>query len=121
MSVKFSGPLFDAPRATIRTANRKALSTVGTQISATIKLKTPRDTGRFVAAIEREVWRNANGVTVKADYSGPKIRTWLETGKRNGVKTQRKGSYMFRAGKTKAKQINYQSIVGAEIAKLLNG
>lgn len=120
MAVKFSGPLFNAPKQTIQAANKKSLSTVGTQIAATIKLKTPKNTGQFAGSIDRKVWSGANGVSVSATYRGPKIRTWLETGKRKGVKTQRKGSYMFRAGKTKAKSIDYQAIVGAEIARMLN-
>lgn len=118
--VTFNGKLFTAPKQAITAGKRAGLSQAGTQIEATIRLKTPKRSGAFVSGIRREVWSSANGVTIAAKYP-KKIRTWLETGKRRGVKTNRKGAYMFRAGKTKAKQLDYQAIIGKEIARQLNG
>ena len=128
MAVKFSGPLFNAPKQTIDRATLRALKQVGAQIEATVHLKTPRDTGEFNRHIRTKIWRNGHGLTVSAaSYEGPKIRTWLETGRRGNTFTGgtvvrlKKGSYMFRAGKTKAKSIDYQAIVGREITVDLIG
>lgn len=118
-NVHFNGKLFTAPEQAFRKGKTAGLSSAGTQIEATIKLKTPKRTGAFAAGIKREVWSNANGVSIAAKYP-KKIRTWLETGKRRGVKTKRKGAYMFKAGKAKAKSLDYQRIIGNEIAKALN-
>lgn len=117
--VTFNGKLFTAPKQAITAGKRAGLSTAGTQIEATIRMKTPRRSGAFAAGIRREVWTSANGVTIAAKYP-KRIRTWLETGKRRGVKTKRKGAYMFKAGKAKAKSLDYQRIIGNEIAKALN-
>lgn len=120
-NVKFSGPLFEAGRrdAAFRRASRKGMSRAGAQIEATVKLNTPSDSGAYKRTIGAEVYRNDLGVVVKST-SSKKIRTWLERGTRRGQKLA-KANYMWRKGKTKAKQIDYQKYVGDEIARELNG
>jgi hypothetical protein len=47
-----------------------------------------------------------------------KRKTWSERGTRGGVKLAT-AYYMFRKGKTKAKSLDFQRIVGDEIARAL--
>lgn len=119
--VRFSGPLFEQNLRdkAFRRASRKGMSRAGAQIEATVRLYTPADTGAYKRTIGAEVYRNDLGVIVRSDSSKP-IRTWLERGTRLGVKLAR-SNYMWRKGKQKARQIDYQRYVGDEIARELNG
>lgn len=119
--VRFQGPLFDDARRSglFEKARRKAGARASAQVEATVRLKTPNRTGAYVRSIETVFWRGGRGFSVKATSRLP-IKDWLETGRRRGVKL-RKGNYMWRAGKRKAKSFDYQQVVGDEIARVLNG
>ncbi len=119
MAIKFSGPLFDAPKATIDRATRKGLKTVGAQIEATVRLSTPSVSGELKRSTQTKLYSNGRGVTVSSNLQ-TKRRTWSERGTRRGVKLT-KGYGMFRKGKTKARSIDFQTLVGNEIARELNG
>jgi len=118
-SVRFSGPLFEGDPRVWEAGRRKGLSRIGTQVEATILLKTPRRTGQFARTIRSGVWRNANGVTIASGETRP-IRTWLERRTRRGIRLGT-GARMFAAGKRKAKTLDMQGIIGEEIARVLNG
>lgn len=118
-TVRFSGPLFNAPKQAIDRATRRGMSRVGAQVEATVKLNAPSDTGELKRSIHSKLYRNGRGVRVSSNLADPR-RTWSERGTRNGVKLT-KAYYMFRKGKTKAKSLDFQTIVGNEIARELNG
>jgi hypothetical protein len=118
MAVKFSGPLFTDPEEAIRKGVRPGLEKLGAQIEATVKLYTPARTGRQRRSVTTDIWRQNSGLTVKATDTRP-IRTWLERGTRKGVKLST-ANRMWAKGKAKAKEINKQNLMAADIAKELN-
>lgn len=119
MAVRFKGNLFGEPGSAIRKGARPGLSKLGTQIEATVLLNTPRQSGELKRSVEMDIWRDNRGVSVKSDLR-VKRKTWSETGRRRGVKLG-PAYYMWRKGKTRARQINKQALMAADIAKALNG
>lgn len=57
--------------------------------------------GKYVNSLGHKVYQTGTGVVKSNDKR--KLREWLETGRRKGVKTKRKGSYGWRDGKKAAK------------------
>lgn len=75
--------------------------------------------GRFTGSIHSTVLAGGGGVVASRDTRP--LKTWLETGRRRGVKTKRRGAYGWRAGKKVAKDLNKQGFFADEIARRLNG
>lgn len=118
-TVKFKGPLFDDPGAAIRKGSHPGLSKLGAQIEATVKLHTPSKSGELRRSVESDVWNSNRGVSVKSALQVPR-RTWSERGTRRGVKLA-KAWRMWAKGKSKAREINKQALMAADIARQLNG
>lgn len=118
-TVKFKGPLFDDPGAAIRKGVHPGLSKLGAQIEATVKLHTPTRSGQLQRSVKTDVWNSNRGVSVKSTLQ-VRRKTWSERGTRRGVKLA-KAYYMWRKGKSKAREINKQALMAADIARQLNG
>lgn len=116
-----TGPLFDEAKRRgllnkgIANGTRKLLP----RVEAAVQAKAPKQSGTFAASVTGRTYPNGMGVVRSRDSR--KLKTWLETGRRRGVKTKRKGAYAFRAGKRVAQTENKQGYYAAEIARLLNG
>lgn len=119
MAVKFRGPLFDNPGSAVRKGARPGLAELGARIEATVLLNTPRMSGELKRNVETIVWKDSRGVSVKSNLR-VKRKTWSERGTRRGVKLAR-AYYMWRKGKAKAREINKQALMAADIARELNG
>jgi len=119
MAIRFKGNLFGDPGSAIRKGAKPGLSKVGTQIEATVKLHTPTRSGELKRSVDMVIWRDNRGVSVKSNLR-VKRKTWSERGTRRGVKIG-PAYYMWRKGRTKARQINKQALMAAGIAKELNG
>ena len=122
-TVKFRGPLFTDPGAAIRKGAHPGLTRLGAQIEATVRLHTPTRTGSYMRSYETVVWKDNRGVSVKSNDRRTR-KTWLERGTRRGVNDGKKigrAYYMWRKGKSKAREINKQALMAADIAKALNG
>ena len=117
--VTFRGPLFTNPGQAIRDGAKNPLRELGTRIEATVRLNTPTDSGELKASISGPIlWQGNRGVSVKSNLR-TKRKTWSERGTRRGVKLA-KAYYMWRKGKSKAKEINKQTLMAADIARELN-
>jgi hypothetical protein len=117
-AVKFRGPLFTDPGAAIRKGAHPGLTRLGAQIEATVRLHTPTRTGSYMRSYETVVWQGNRGVSVKSNDRRTR-KTWLERGTRRGVKLAR-ANRMWSKGKSKAREINKQALLAADIAKALN-
>lgn len=73
--------------------------------------------GPYVRSVSSKAYQTGTGVVKSSDKR--KIREWLETGRRRGVKTARKGSYGWRAGRTAAKSAIKAGFYEPEFAKYL--
>lgn len=120
MAVTFKGNLFGDPGSALRKGAKPGLSKLGTQIGATVKLHTPTRSGELKRSVSGPViWRDNRGVSIKSNLR-TKRKTWSERGTRRGVKLAQ-AYYMWRKGQTKARQINKQALMAADIARELNG
>lgn len=120
-TVRFRGPLFEKPGSTMRAAAYPGLRRIGTQIEATVKLRTPTGPTRELSrSIEMLVWKSQRGVSVKSTLK-VKRKTWSERGTRRPYGKIAQAYYMWRKGKAKARQINKQAMLAADIARGLNG
>ena len=123
VKVRTVGPLFDAARreGALDAGIDAGLRRLVPQVEARTREKFSASgipAGRFLASIQGEVREGIGNVS----SSDPRrLRTWLETGRRRGVKTRRKGAYGWRAGKKVAKDLNKQGFFAEEIARRLNG
>lgn len=121
VKIKTTGPLFQSTAPAVLDAGiRAGLEKLLPRVEATVRLKTP-GAGTYRRTILGKVKGTGSGFGVVASTDPRKLRTWLETGKRRGVKTARKGAYAWRAGKTMAKNENKAGYFEEEIAKRLNG
>ena len=119
MAVRFRGPLFDDPGRAIRAGAKNPLQELGSRIEATVKLNTPTDSGDLKRSVSGPIiWRDNRGVSIKSNLK-ERRKTWSERGTRRGVKLAQ-AYYMWRKGKSKAKEINKQSLMAADIARELN-
>lgn len=117
MAVKFKGPLFDDPGAAIRKGARPGLARFGAQIEATVLLNTPRRSGEAKRNVKTIIWRDQNGVSVKSSLANRK--TWLEAGTRRPYGKIGTAHGMWRKGRAKARQLNKQALMAADIARQL--
>lgn len=122
VKVTVKGPLFDAARnqGVLNKGIRNGTLKLAPRVQAEVKRKLLASgvpSGRYANSITTKVYDSGFGV-VKSD-DPRKLRTWLETGRRRGVKTRRKGAYAWRAGKNLAKAENKAGYYEAEIAAVL--
>ena len=119
VTVKTSGVIFDKARREgvlkqgIAAGTKKLLP----RVEATVKMRTP-GTGTYRRSIVSKTYDSGAGVVKSNDTR--KLREWLETGRRRGVKTRRKGAYAWRAGKSFVRSEQKQGYYEAEIARRLN-
>jgi hypothetical protein len=73
--------------------------------------------GQYTRSITSKAYDSGTGVVKSNDPR--KLREWLETGRRRGVKTKRKGSYGWRAGKTAARSAIKAGFYEPEFARYL--
>jgi hypothetical protein len=73
--------------------------------------------GPYIISLRYRTYPTGAGVVNSRDPR--KLKTWLETGKRKGVKTKRKGAYAWRAGKKFAAAENKAGYFESEIASRL--
>lgn len=125
VKVKTNGPLFDQARRNgllqqgIKAGTQKLLPRVEQAVLSKLDSSLKKPTGRYRRTIKSKVYDSGTGV-VKSD-DNRKLKTWLETGRRKGVKTRRVGAYAWRAGKRLAAAENKQGYYEAEIARRLGG
>lgn len=119
MAVKFRGPLFTDPGEAIRKGAKDGLRELGTRIEATVKLNTPTESGELKRSVSGPIiWNGNRGVSIKSNLK-ERRKTWSERGTRRGVKLAR-AYHMWRKGKSKAREINKQQLMAADIARELN-
>lgn len=118
-TVKFRGDLFENPGRAIKKGSHPGLQRLGAQIEATVRLNTPSQSGELKRSVSTKVWNDNEGVSVRSTLL-TKRRTWSESGRRRGVKLA-KAYGMWRKGKAKAREINKQNLMAADIARELNG
>lgn len=117
------GPIFDDARRKglleqgMRAGTEKLLPRVRRAVTDKLHSTSGIDTGRYLHSIGDKVYASGAGVVRSDDPR--KLKTWIETGKRRGVKTARKGSYAWRAGKALARSENKAGYYEAEVAKVL--
>jgi hypothetical protein len=133
VKVVTKGPLFDQARREgvlnkgIANGTKKLLPKVQQVVQAKLdkSLAPPEESGRFRRSIITQMYPSGTGVVKSNDRR--KIRTWLETRRRGdsrrgqAVNKLGRGAYMFRAGKTFAKNEQKRGYYEEEIAKALNG
>lgn len=117
-TVRFRGPLFDNPGPAMRKASGPGLRKLGAQIEATVRLNSPDRSGELKRSVRTVIWDDNRGVSVKSTLKVPR-KTWSERGTRNGQKLAR-AYYMWRKGKSKAKESNKQGLLADDIARELN-
>jgi hypothetical protein len=123
VKVKTTGVIFDKARregvlkAGIAAGTKKLLPKVERVVIQKLNFKNA--TGRYERSISSKVYDSGLGVVRSTDKI--KRKTFLETGVRSGVKTKRKGSYAWRAGKSFVRSEQKQGYYENEIARRLNG
>lgn len=125
VKINTRGPIFDRARregllkAGIREGTEKLLPRVHAAVVGKLDSSLKNPTGRYRRTIQAKTFESGVGVVNSSDTR--KLKTWLETGRRSGVKTKRKGAYAWRAGKALAKSENKAGYYEAVIARRLNG
>ena len=122
VKIKTSGPLFDAARnqGVLNKGIRNGTNKLVPKVHAEVRRKLAASgvpPGRHSGSITSRVYESGFGVVKSNDPR--KLKEWLETGRRRGVKTRRKGAYYWRAGKTLAKTANKSGVYLDEIAAVL--
>lgn len=120
VKIKLEGPVFDEARrkGLLREGIREGTKALMPRIEATVKLKTP-GTGRYRRSIKSKVYDSGAGLIHSDDPR--RLKTWLETGRRRGVKTARKGAYAYQAGRRQANSLKKQGFYEDHIVRRLNG
>lgn len=118
-TVRFKGPLFDHPGEAMRKGANVGLKELGARIEATVRLNTPSDTGSYKRTIKTQIWNGNRGLSVKSTDTKQR-KTWLERGTRGGKKLTT-ANRMWGKGKSKAREINKQSLLAPGIARELRG
>jgi hypothetical protein len=121
VKVKTTGVIFDKARregqlkAGIAAGTKKLLPRVERVVIQKLNFKNA--TGRYERSISSKTLENGGGVVRSTDSI--KRKTFLETGKRSGVKTKRKGNYAWRAGKSFVRSEQKRGYYQEEIARRL--